>query len=206
MTGIYQIRHAVADGMPAILGLIDEAAAWLQHDKNTNQWARPWPDERARDARVAQGIKDGLTWIVEDRGAFAGTITCRERGSDRLWTHAELSDPAVYVSRLIVRRAQAGMGLGSTLIDWAGQRGQLAWGANWIRIDVWTTNAAVHHYYKGKGFMHIRTGDFEHEWDYPSAALFQKPTADIDAAAAARFTETDSGLAKWPEFRRRLRL
>jgi hypothetical protein len=42
-------------------------------------------------------------------------------------------------------------------------------------------------------------------WEYPSAALFQKPTADIDAAVAARFIETDSDLLEWPEFRRRLR-
>jgi ribosomal protein S18 acetylase RimI-like enzyme len=206
MTDVYQIRHAVADDMPAILGLIGEAAAWLQRDKNTDQWAKPWPDKRSRDARVAQGIKDGLTWIAEDNGTLAGTITCRERGSDSLWAPVELSEPAVYVSRLIVRRAQAGMGLGAALIDWAGQRGRLAWGANWIRIDVWTTNTALHHYYKSQGFVHIRTAEVEYEWEYPSAALFQKPTPDIDAAAAARFTETDSGLPEWPEFRRRLRL
>jgi len=204
MAHAYRIRNAMADDMPAILGLIREAASWLQQSKNTDQWARPWPDEESRDARVTQGIRDGLTWIVEDEGTLAGTITCRERGSDRLWTPAELSETAVYVSRLIACRAQAGMGLGAALIDWAGARGQHAWDADWIRVDVWTTNLALHDYYKSQGFEHLRTLEFHNPWDYPSAALFQKPTVEIDAAAAARFTGTDSGLPEWPEFKRRL--
>jgi hypothetical protein len=30
--------------MPAILDLINSAAKWLQACKNTDQWARPWPN------------------------------------------------------------------------------------------------------------------------------------------------------------------
>jgi hypothetical protein len=59
-------------------------------------------------------------------------------------------------------------------------------------------------YYKSQGFEHLRTLEFHNPWDCPSAALFQKPTAEIDAAATARFTETGPGLPKWPEFNRRL--
>jgi ribosomal protein S18 acetylase RimI-like enzyme len=205
MTPTYQIRQAVADDMPAILGLIALAASWLQGHKDTDQWAKPWPDKANRDARVRRGISDGLTWMVEDNGVLAGTVTCRERGNPKLWTADELNSPAVYVSRLIVCRGHAGRGLGAALIDWAGERGRLAWGADWIRVDVWTTNLALHQYYKGQGFEHLRSLEFHDPWDYPSAALFQKPTAKIDPAAAARFTEADSGLSRWPDFRRRLR-
>jgi len=173
--------------MTTILGLISTAAKWLQETKGTDQWARPWPDREARDGRVAQGIEHGLTWMVEDNGSLAGTVTCREHGTDILWTPEDLLDPAVYVSRLIVSRDHAGLGIGAALIDWAGLRGLQGWDANWIRVDVWTENWALHDYYKSQGFTHLRTCPFDNEWDYPSAALFQKPTADIDRAAARRF-------------------
>jgi GNAT superfamily N-acetyltransferase len=186
MIDIYRIRPAAAEDIPAILDMIGAAARWLRTEKGTDQWARPWPDRQARDARVVQGIENGLTWMLDDQyGTLAGTITCRERGNDVLWSPAELRDPAVYVSRLIVGRQHAGLGIGTMLIDWAGMRGREEWRANWIRVDVWTTNTALHQYYKGQGFEHLRTLQFPDPWDYPSAALFQKPTTDIDTPGAA---------------------
>jgi ribosomal protein S18 acetylase RimI-like enzyme len=183
-----QIRRAERADLPAILDLIGSTAKWLRACKDTDQWARPWPDEQSRDARVEQGILDGLTWIVEDgHGMLAGTVTCREHGSETLWTDLELAEDAVYVSRLIVSRDLAGHGIGAALIDWAGLHGARNWGARWIRVDVWTTNLALHDYYRGQGFTHLRTLGFEDAWDYPSAALFQKPTAGVNAAAAAAF-------------------
>jgi len=174
--------------MPGILDLIDSAAKWLQACKDTDQWIRPWPDRGRRDARVGQGIQDGLTWIVEDSpGMLAATVTCREHGNDTLWSAAELAEDAVYVSRLIVSRELAGHGIGAALIDWAGALGISQWQAKWIRVDVWTTNLALHDYYRGQGFDDLRTVPFPDYWDYPSAALFQKATTKIDWASAARF-------------------
>jgi len=177
--------------MPAILDLINSAAKWLEACKGTDQWARPWPDEARRDERVEQGIKDGLTWIVEDSpGMLAATVTCREHGNDTLWSEAELAEDAVYVSRLIVSRELAGHGIGAALIDWAAALGIRQRQAKWIRVDVWTTNLALHDYYRGQGFDYLRTVPFPDYWDYPSAALFQKATTKIDWAPAARFKVT----------------
>jgi ribosomal protein S18 acetylase RimI-like enzyme len=188
MRHTYSVRPAETADKSAILSLIESAAKWLQECKGTDQWARPWPDKPSRDARVEQGIKDGLTWIVEDsQGLVAATVTCREHGNDMLWTPAELAEPAAYVSRLIVSRDRAGQGLGAALVDWAGARAVNRWRAHWIRIDVWTTNTALHQYYKNQGFEHQRTLEFENYWDYPSAALFQKPTAAVNQENAAMF-------------------
>jgi ribosomal protein S18 acetylase RimI-like enzyme len=187
-TPTYRIRPAVAEDIPAILELIGSAAAWLKGF--TDQWAKPWPDKPARDARIEQAIQDRLTWMVTDSaGALVATVTYREHGNGMLWTPKEQAEPAVYVSRLIVSRDRAGLGIGSALIDWAGLRGKEEWSAESIRIDVWTTNLALHEYYKGHGFEHMRTLEFEDPWEYPSAALFQKPMADIDASSAAWFHE-----------------
>lgn len=188
MTDTYGIRPATPDDLPAIYELIGTAATWLREYKNTDQWARPWPNRRARDGRVRLGVKNGLTWMVENRkGLVVATVTCREHGNNKLWTKQELAQPAAYVSRLIVSREHSGEGIGAALIDWAGLLGVRGWTAEWIRVDVWTTNLALHDYYKGQGFEHLRTLQFKDYWEYPSAALFQKPTGEVDADAAARF-------------------
>jgi predicted N-acetyltransferase YhbS len=183
----YRIRPAVPGDIPVILGLIGSAATWLQRFKDTDQWKRPWPTEDERNARIARGVARGSTWVVEENGVLVATITYRDQGNPKLWTQAERSEPAVYVSRLIVSREQAGRGLGAAMIDWAGLRGAEEWHAQSVRVDVWTTNLALHDYYKGQKFEHLRTLEFEDPWEYPSAALFQKPIDAIDGAAAERF-------------------
>ena len=72
------------------------------------------------------------------------------------------------------------------MIDWAGARDLGEWNAQWVRIDVWTTNVALHGYYEKRGFRFCRIARC-HAEDYPSAALFQKPTSEIDLAVATSF-------------------
>lgn len=194
MTDIWTVRLAQAGDESIILGLIDEAAAWLQAMKETNQWSRPWPNRAARDERVARGIAEGRTWMVEDAGTVIGTVTYRKDGNRKLWKRKERRDPAVYVSRLIIARAYAGLGIGASLVDWAGLRGAREWNASSIRVDVWTTNTALHNYYEKHGFRAVRTRQFHDPWKYPSGALFQKPVSEIDERAAGRFEEVQAGL------------
>jgi ribosomal protein S18 acetylase RimI-like enzyme len=196
MKEIFQIRSAQMSDMRAIIGLIDEAAVWLNAAKGTDQWQRPWPDLAARDQRIRRGIKVGRTWIVENPSQPAdsprrlvGTVSCGRGGNKKLWTLRERNEPAVYISRLIVRREYAGHEVGAALINWVGVRGISNWGAEWIRVDVWTTNQGLQAYYKAQKFAHVRTYDFDDYWEYPSAALFQKPAAEIDAADAELFQE-----------------
>jgi GNAT superfamily N-acetyltransferase len=205
MTEILQVRRGAADDFELILAMIDEAATWLR-DKQTDQWAQPWPSRAARDERVRRGLRDGGTWIVEEHGVPIATITYRPTGNLRLWTRRERRQPSVYVSRLIVRRSHAGLGIGEALVDWAGLRALRDWGAQWIRIDVWTTNAALHNYYEKRGFRFCRIAEVKElpnrngrnggpdRW--PSAALFQKPTDEVDATAAKRFEEVGPAGAK----------
>jgi Acetyltransferase (GNAT) family len=186
MRDILPIRPAAVDDMKTIMGLIGEAATWLA-TKGSDQWATPWPTEADRDTRVLQGVRDGSTWMAEDHGEPVATITYRRTGNEKLWNARELRDPAVYVSRLIVSRKRAGDEIGAALIDWAGHQAMDAWKAQWIRIDVWTTNVALHNYYEKRKFQPVRICQFDEPDYYPSAALFQKPTAEIDAEAVALF-------------------
>src|ERR1700735_1780551 len=201
MPAVLYVRRATADDLQTILGFIAEASSWLQQ-KGIDQWANPWPTVAARDERVRSGLAEGRTWMVQDSdGTPIATITCRRTGNPDLWTPADQKTPAVYVSRLIVRRGYAGWAIGAELLDWAGKRAADKYGAQWIRIDVGTTNVALHGYYEKRKFSFIR---FDSDSGYPSAALFQRTTADIQSADITRLRQlpdlaTPQNLAEQPD-------
>ena len=174
MTETMRIARASEGDFRTVIGLIDEASAWLR-DKDTDQWSAPWPDEAGRDARVMRGLQGGKTWIIWHDGRPAATMTIATRANPAVWSRqaceCDLSERAVYVHRLITARDYAGWGLGAELIDWAGVRGRRDYGARWVRIDVWTSNTALHDYYIKREFRRCGTCA---DPGYPSGALFQK--------------------------------
>ena len=121
MTETLRIRRATVDDKDTIIdGLIDDARAWLP-SRGTDQWAEPWPNPAARDARVLRDLKAGRTWLVEDDDdAPVATVTCNDKGNRRLWTPEEQLVDAVYIARLIVRRSRAGEGIGEALVRLGG--------------------------------------------------------------------------------------
>lgn len=174
-----QVRPAGLEDKSVIIGLIEGAAAWLR-TKNTDQWERPWPNLKARNKRVLDGLLAGHTWLVTTAdGTAVATITCRRYGNKKLWPRKDRREPAVYVSRLVVARSHAGLGIGEALVAWAGIRAKELWHAEWVRIDVWTTNKALQEYYEKRGFVFCHELKFpegtSYEKLYPSATLFQKP-------------------------------
>lgn len=165
----------------AVLRLIKEASDWLR-TKDTDQWAEPWPTEKARDERVRRDLADGKTWFVWDGKTLAATVTIAEQPNLHVWSNSEcdLHEPAVYVHRLVTARKYAGLGLGGQLIDWAGMRGYRLYGAKLIRIDVWTTNTKLHRYYETVQFEPC---GFCPDPEYPSGALFQKHVSEVGSLA-----------------------
>ena len=186
------LRIARAEGtqehLDAVLALIDDAARWLR-DKDTDQWSKPWPDEERRNAEVRKGLEAGRTWIVWDHNVAVATVTSATRGHPDIWSNPEctcdLSERAVYLHRVVTARNHAGLGLGAELIDWAGLRARREYGAKWIRIDVWSTNAALHKYFMERGFQPCGTC---RDLGYPSGALFQKPVSAISELSIPQFS------------------
>jgi GNAT superfamily N-acetyltransferase len=168
-----------------VVNLVKEAADWLR-DKGTDQWARPWPSLAERDERIGAGIAARATWIVWDGAVAVATITARRQGDPRLWHRDELDQPAAYAHRLVVNRDYAGRGIGADLLTWAGERAAAEYAARVTRIDVGTTNAALHRYYERIGFRFVRIADSG--WDCPSLALFERP---VPAARGARGRDAD---------------
>jgi ribosomal protein S18 acetylase RimI-like enzyme len=186
----FQLRRAAREDLSGIHHLLNEAVAWLR-GKGTDQWERPWPSREGRDRRILAALERGETWIVWDGAIPVATITITTRADPEVWSNldpqCDLSARAVYAQRLITARRYAGRELGSELIDWAGLLGERRYGAQWIRVDVWRSNRALHDYYKNSGFSTCGTCA---DPRYPSGALFQKPVRAIRKPRFPKFTET----------------
>jgi GNAT superfamily N-acetyltransferase len=170
------LRPATASDYHAILGLIKGATQWLP-TKGTDQWSKPWPDEQRRNARVREDLLGGKTWLAMDEMAAAATITVDPVDNVGVWPAQRRHEPAVYLRRLIVDRRYRGLEVGARLLDWAADFARGAYEAQWIRIDVWTTNFDLHDYYRVQGFEDAGLRDLDADPDYPSRALFQRNTA-----------------------------
>jgi GNAT superfamily N-acetyltransferase len=180
-----ELRRAGEDDHDAIVSLIDAAAQWLRATKDTDQWTQPWRNEEDRSNRIRRDLTAGKTWLLHDSGLAVATITA-DPADYPIWPAERQREPAVYVRRLVVRRDHAGRRLGTTLLDWAGLTAREAYGAAWIRVDVWRTNKELHDYYEDQGFRSCG------EWRdpaYPSGALFQKPTEHLREPLSPLFHE-----------------
>jgi GNAT superfamily N-acetyltransferase len=177
------LRRADLDDHDVIVGLIDAAAEWLR-TKNTDQWSQPWPSEEDRRHRILHDLIAGKTWIAWDGGTPAATITT-DPAQNPVWPAESRDEPAVYVTRMVVSRAFAGRGLGAALLDWAGLRARCLHGARWVRVDVWTTNTALHAYYRRQGFVFCGFSNTSRY--YLSVALFQKETGLIQPTGQTLF-------------------
>ncbi|WUH96986.1 GNAT family N-acetyltransferase [Spirillospora sp. NBC_00431] len=193
----YRIRLARPEEIDVVLGLIDHAAGWLRAEKNTTQWARPWPSPDDRRKRVYEALLDRETWLLFHEERAIGTVSIRLIGHEELWTPEERDIEAVYLHRLVIHRDFAGGGLGAELIDWAGRKGASRQrDTRLIRIDVWTDNDELHAYYRRQGFrdVAIRTTSDR----TPSGALFEKPLPSRIPALPARIFETRAGWEPGP--------
>lgn len=172
--------------------LVIEAAQWLQQSKDTDQWERPWPDLAGRRERLLNDLLKGKVWMVWDGDVAAATITVDteeplDLNGRPIWPEERHHRSALYVRRVIVGRRYAGLGLGAALMDWTAAAARREHGTELIRIDVWTTNLALHAYYEGLGFIrHLSAAGLG---DYPSQALFERRADQLGSDFKKLFTD-----------------
>lgn len=169
------ITRARLSDVDTIMEWRRELVAWLKA-KGADQWSVPLP----RSA-VAATVGSGQTWLVWDGAVPQATVTLTawpdvdglwkpDLDPIALWRPADDPADAIYVAKMMVPRALAGARLGEELLDWAGGRAFDS-GLTWLRLDAWTTNDALHRYYLGQGFEHVRTVEGR-----VSGACFQRPS------------------------------
>lgn len=163
----YVISPASDTQSQAVLDLVLEAAAWLAA-RVSDQWQYP-PAVHART--ICRDIGRGYVWLVENAaGTAVATATLNDYADPEFWTARDDPGSALYVHRMVVRRAEAGNELGSAMLDWASRRATDA-AKQWLRLDAWSSSIPLHRYYLDHGFHQVRTLHLHHRG---SGALFQR--------------------------------
>lgn len=162
----YHIRVAGDDDVDAVLALRRHAEDWLK-EAGIEQWTKS-----DYGARVIKGwIGAGSTFVVStDEGEVIGSLSL-DAGDPDFWTAEELTAPALYLYKFIVRSDHRGTGLGDVLLDWSGYRTELS-GNLLLRLDCWRDNTGLHKYYLDRGFEYLTTRPHPTRM---SGALFERP-------------------------------
>ncbi|PZG01735.1 GNAT family N-acetyltransferase [Micromonospora deserti] len=134
-------RIAQPDQAAEVLGVLDEAAAWLAQ-RSIHQWPARFESSWIEDA-----LQRGETWLVEVDNTVTGTFTLD--WADPLWN--DVAGNAGYLHRVAIRRRTSG--LGAVILSWAkGTVHQHARHA--LRLDCVTANPRLRAYYEAAGFVH----------------------------------------------------
>lgn len=172
LTPVLFLRQACRSDIDTIYRWRAETVAWLaERHPDTDQWSRPYPR-----SNLERWVDRGETFMATlvPGGDPVGTITTSSEGDPELWTPFQRATPARYVSKLNVDRRLAGLGLGVSLMHWAFNDAVDA-GAALVRIDVWSTNTALHDFYRRLGFQYLHTVP-----GTVSGALFETPARRVE--------------------------
>lgn len=164
------IRRATPGDVAAIEELQFESIGWLA-EKGLDQW-QPGQPRAPRDrpgSHLEDSLARGTCWIAVAGDREIATITIDDIADPDFWSPDE-GDQALYAHRMIVRRILAGQNLGAVLLDWADHLALIA-NRPLLRLDAWRTNKALHAYYLGQGFSHVRTVTLPNRG---SGALFER--------------------------------
>ncbi|GAA3244719.1 hypothetical protein GCM10017691_51050 [Pseudonocardia petroleophila] len=139
------VRPARPDEGPAVLAVLDDAAAWLAA-RGVAQWPAAF-----RPEYVEPSLGSGRMWLAESGDAAVATFALE--WTDPLWVDAAGEDDgsAGYLHRFAVRRGHAG--IGGTLLDWID--GEIRrHGRDRMRLDCDAANTRLRAYYADAGFEH----------------------------------------------------
>jgi GNAT superfamily N-acetyltransferase len=138
-----EIKVATLEDLPAVLSILNDAAAWLVSKGIKGQWPEVWDEEY-----VTSKIASGETYLAYQNAQPVATVAL-QWADEIMW--GKQSDEAGYVHHLAVRRSQAGSGLGRQVLDWtAGQA--IFRGKKYLRLDCASFNPALRDYYLRAGF------------------------------------------------------
>ncbi len=139
------IRQATADDTPALVETLIEAANWVEQLDGTTMWVEGELEEH----RVRSEVEAGLFAVAELDGRIIGAI--RFQLEDRLfWPDLDGRDSA-FVHRLAVRRAHAGRGVSTALLQWAVDRAR-SLGKHYLRLDCDAERPRLRAMYERFGF------------------------------------------------------
>lgn len=139
------IREASAADAPMIADTLIEAAKWVEQLDGTVMWV----EGELEEDRVRAEVHGGMFVVAEIDGQIAGAL--RFQLEDRLfWPDLEEAESA-FVHRLAIRRAFAGQGISTALLEWAVHRAH-ALGKRFLRLDCDAERSRLRALYERFGF------------------------------------------------------
>ncbi|MFJ5308539.1 GNAT family N-acetyltransferase [Streptomyces sp. NPDC088350] len=144
------IRDGGADDIPAILGMLDSAVAWLVAQGRTGQWgSTPWSRNPKAVAMVERYVAQGSPYIAEVDGVPVGTLTLTDSPGSYI---AAVDEPERYVHLLASDRRFKGYGVGGALLAHAAEVTRAA-GISLLRVDCYAgDDRKLVAYYESNGF------------------------------------------------------
>jgi GNAT superfamily N-acetyltransferase len=140
------IRQAMPQDAENVLGVLHEAAQWLEESGMAM-----WRDEELSPIRIAADVEAGLFFLAEQDGVLAGIVKFQLEDS-LFWPDLPRSQSA-FVHRLAVKRSFAGCGVSSALLGWAVERAR-SLGREYLRLDCEASRPRLRAVYERFGFRH----------------------------------------------------
>jgi hypothetical protein len=105
-----RVRPAVADDVPAILGLVDAAVAWLVGRGRAGQWgAAPLSATPGFADRAAEWVAAGVVTVAESDGRCVGALAAAD-GVPPYVPDGLVPAAALYVYTIVTDRGLAAVG------------------------------------------------------------------------------------------------
>lgn len=145
-TGQIKLVRVQSSEIDTVVDILEEAASWLA-SRGIDQW-RQGSFLGPRYDSIADQVYRGEVYLATLDGEPVGTLTLQWEDKN-FW--GDVSDAAIYVHRIAIRRAYAGKGLGLRLLQWAESTAAKA-GKSFLRLDCMAENSALCEYYEYAGF------------------------------------------------------
>lgn len=148
------IREGRATDGDVVLGVWDEAIAWLAQRGQPEQWGTEPASSRARTREmVDQWLTEPGLRIAEIDGAAVGASVIGPAPPAHV-PRTALAE--TYLLFLISSRAHAGMGIGAELVARAAAEARAA-GSEVLRVDCWAGAPTLVAWYERQGFVRSDT-------------------------------------------------
>ncbi|MDI3424149.1 GNAT family N-acetyltransferase [Streptomyces sp. B-S-A12] len=154
-----EIRKGRAEDIPAILALLDSAAARLVTAGRTTQWGtQPLSTRAGVVRRVHEYVAEGTPWLAEIDSTPAGTLILTSGpGSGSGSAIAPAAEPEQYVHWLATGSRFTGRGVGAALLAHAAAETR-AQGLGLLRVDCYAGgDGRLVAYYESQGFTRTET-------------------------------------------------
>jgi GNAT superfamily N-acetyltransferase len=139
------IREASPVDTSMIADTLIEAATWVEQLDGSVMWI----EGELEEERVRAEVQGGMFVVAEIDGQIAGAL--RFQLEDQLFWPDQDGRDSAFVHRLAVRRAFAGQGVSTALLEWTVVRAR-ALGKRYLRLDCDADRSRLRAFYERFGF------------------------------------------------------